>query len=64
VGWIISYLLTEVTALLAVGLAGITFVLATVEVVDLVDLAFAKGVPVWRIVTIFAYTLPAYLDAG
>jgi lipopolysaccharide export LptBFGC system permease protein LptF len=38
------YLLREVVSLLFLGLVLTTFVLASVQMVDLVDLALAKGV--------------------
>jgi lipopolysaccharide export system permease protein len=39
-----------------------TFVLATVQILDLVDLAFAKGVPASRVMKVFGYMLPSYLE--
>lgn len=56
------YLLREVVSLLLLGLLLTTFVLASVQMVDLVDLALAKGVAVWRVATVFGYMMPSYLE--
>jgi lipopolysaccharide export system permease protein len=56
------YVLGEVLSVLALGLLATTFVLATVEMIDLVDLAFAKGVPALRVLSVFAYMVPSYLE--
>jgi lipopolysaccharide export system permease protein len=56
------YVLGEVLGVLMLGIVLTTFVLATVEMIDLVDLAFAKGVAAWRVGTVFAYMLPSYLE--
>jgi len=56
------YVLSEVLSVLLLGIVITTFVLATVEMIDLVDLAFAKGVPATRVVTLFAYMMPSYLE--
>jgi len=56
------YLLREVVSLLALGLLLTTFVLASVQMVDLVDLALAKGVALWRVAAVFGYMVPSYLE--
>jgi lipopolysaccharide export system permease protein len=56
------YLLREVVSLLSLGLVLTTFVLASVQMVDLVDLALAKGVELWRVGTVFGYMIPSYLE--
>lgn len=56
------YLLREVVSLLALGLLLTTFVLASVQMVDLVDLALAKGVAAWRVAAVFGYMMPSYLE--
>jgi lipopolysaccharide export system permease protein len=56
------YLLREVVSLLLLGLVLTTFVLASVQMVDLVDLALAKGVALWRVATVFGYMIPSYLE--
>jgi len=56
------YLLREVASLLFLGLVLTTFVLASVQMVDLVDLALAKGVALWRVVSVFGYMIPSYLE--
>jgi lipopolysaccharide export system permease protein len=56
------YVLGEVVGVLLAGLALTTFVLATVEMIDLVDLAFAKGVPATRVLTVFGYMMPSYFE--
>jgi lipopolysaccharide export system permease protein len=56
------YLLREVVSLLFLGLVLTTFVLASVQMVDLVDLALAKGVALWRVATVFGYMIPSYLE--
>ena len=56
------YLLREVVSLLLLGLVLTTFVLASVQMVDLVDLALAKGVALWRVATVFGYMVPSYLE--
>ena len=56
------YLLREVASLLFLGLVLTTFVLASVQMVDLVDLALAKGVAVKRVLTVFGFMIPSYLE--
>jgi lipopolysaccharide export system permease protein len=56
------YLLREVASFLFLGLVLTTFVLASVQMVDLVDLVLAKGVEVWRVATVFGYMIPSYLE--
>jgi lipopolysaccharide export system permease protein len=56
------YVLGEVVGVLLLGLLITTFVLAVVQMMDLVDLAFAKGVPATRVLTVFGYMVPAYLE--
>ena len=56
------YLLREVVGMLFLGLVLTTFVLASVQMVDLIDLALAKGVALQRVFTVFAYMIPSYLE--
>jgi lipopolysaccharide export system permease protein len=39
-----------------------TFVLIVMQIMDLVDLAFARGVPASQVIALFGYMLPAYLE--
>src|SRR3990172_9946238 len=56
------YVLGEILGILFLGIVLTTFVLATVEMIDLVDLAFAKGVPATRVLAVFGYMVPSYLE--
>jgi lipopolysaccharide export system permease protein len=56
------YLLREVVGMLFLGLVLTTFVLASVQMVELIDLALAKGVALQRVFTVFAYMIPSYLE--
>jgi hypothetical protein len=56
------YVLSEILGVLFLGLVLTTFVLATVQILDLVDLAFAKGVPASRVLRVFGYMIPSYLE--
>ena len=56
------YVLSEVVGLLAFGLVLTTSILASVKMVDLVDLVFARGVPARQVGVLFAYMLPSYLE--
>jgi lipopolysaccharide export system permease protein len=56
------YVFREVLSVLLLGLVLTTFVLATVQMIDLVDLVFAKGVAATRVLTVFGYMIPSYLE--
>jgi len=56
------YVFREVLSLLMLGLVLTTFVLATVQMIELVDLVFAKGVAATRVLTVFGYMIPSYLE--
>ncbi len=56
------YLRREIRLLFIGGLAGSTFVLAIMRIMELVDLAFARGVPAKQVAALFAYMLPSYLE--
>lgn len=45
-----------------VGIAMSTFVLIVMRIMDLVDLAFARGVPASQVLALFGYMLPSYLE--
>jgi len=56
------YVFREVLSVLMLGLVLTTFVLATVQMIELVDLVFAKGVAATRVLTVFGYMIPSYLE--
>jgi len=56
------YLARELALAFLAGLALSTFVLAIMRIMDLVDLAFARGVPASRVGALFGYMLPSYLE--
>jgi lipopolysaccharide export system permease protein len=56
------YLARELALAFLAGLALSTFVLAIMRVMELVDLAFARGVPASRVGALFGYMLPSYLE--
>ena len=57
-----SYLARELGLAFLAGLALSTFVLAIMRIMELVDLAFARGVPASRVAALFGYMLPSYLE--
>lgn len=56
------YLARELGLAFLAGLALSTFVLAIMRIMELVDLAFARGVPASRVGALFGYMLPSYLE--
>ena len=56
------YLARELALAFLAGLALSTFVLAIMRIMELVDLAFARGVPASRVGALFGYMLPSYLE--
>jgi lipopolysaccharide export system permease protein len=56
------YLARELAMAFLAGLALSTFVLAIMRIMELVDLAFARGVPASRVGALFGYMLPSYLE--
>jgi lipopolysaccharide export system permease protein len=56
------YLARELALAFLAGLALSTFVLAIMRIMELVDLAFARGVPASRVAALFGYMLPSYLE--
>jgi lipopolysaccharide export system permease protein len=56
------YLARELAVAFLAGLALSTFVLAIMRIMELVDLAFARGVPPSRVGALFGYMLPSYLE--
>jgi lipopolysaccharide export system permease protein len=56
------YLARELALAFLAGLALSTFVLAVMRIMELVDLAFARGVPASRVAALFGYMLPSYLE--
>lgn len=57
-----KYLARELALAFLAGLALSTFVLAVMRIMELVDLAFARGVPASRVAALFGYMLPSYLE--
>ncbi len=56
------YLVSEVAIAFATGLALCTFVLLIARILDLVDLILSRGVPPVRVLELFAYILPSFLE--
>lgn len=56
------YLARELGVAFLAGLGLSTFVLAIMRIMELVDLAFARGVPPERVAALFGYMLPSYLE--
>lgn len=56
------YLARELAVAFLAGLALSTFVLAIMRIMELVDLAFARGVPASRVGALFGYMMPSYLE--
>jgi lipopolysaccharide export system permease protein len=56
------YLARELALAFLAGLALSTFVLAIMRIMELVDLAFARGVPATRVAALFGYMMPSYLE--
>lgn len=56
------YLARELGLAFLAGLALSTFVLAVMRIMELVDLAFARGVPASHVAALFGYMLPSYLE--
>jgi lipopolysaccharide export system permease protein len=56
------YILREVGAAFAAGLGIFTFVLLVARILELVDLVLARGVPAQKVLLLFAYILPSFLE--
>jgi lipopolysaccharide export system permease protein len=56
------YLARELIVAFLAGIGLSTFVLAIMRIMELVDLAFARGVPASRVAALFGYMLPSYLE--
>lgn len=56
------YLMRELTLAFLAGIGLSTFVLAIMRIMELVDLAFARGVPASRVAALFGFMLPSYLE--
>jgi lipopolysaccharide export system permease protein len=56
------YLARELALAFLAGLALSTFVLAIMRIMELVDLAFARGVPASHVGALFGYMLPSYIE--
>jgi len=56
------YLVREIVAPFALGLAVFTSILLIVRILKLVELVVNRGVPLVEIVKLFAYILPAFLE--
>jgi len=61
-GTLRRYLARELGLAFLAGLALSTFVLAVMRIMELVDLAFARGVPASHVAALFVYMLPSYLE--
>jgi lipopolysaccharide export system permease protein len=56
------YIVREVAAAFVAGLAIFTFVLLVARILELVDLVLARGVPGHKVLVLFAYILPSFLE--
>jgi lipopolysaccharide export system permease protein len=56
------YLVREIGAAFVAGLAILTFVLLVARILEMVDLVLARGVPATKILALFAYVLPSFLE--
>lgn len=56
------YILREVGAAFVAGLGIFTFVLLIARILELVDLVLARGVPGYKVLTLFGYILPSFLE--
>lgn len=56
------YILREVGAAFVAGLGIFTFVLLVARILELVDLVLARGVPARKVLLLFAYILPSFLE--
>lgn len=56
------YILREVGAAFVAGLGIFTFVLLVARILELVDLVLARGVPAKKVLLLFAYILPSFLE--
>ncbi len=57
-----TYVIGEVGIAFSTGLAICTFVLLIARILDLVDLILSRGVPPARVLELFAYILPSFLE--
>jgi lipopolysaccharide export system permease protein len=56
------YLVREIGAAFVAGLGILTFVLLVARILEMVDLVLARGVPATKILALFAYVLPSFLE--
>ncbi len=56
------YILREVGSAFVAGLGIFTFVLLVARILELVDLVLARGVPAQKVLVLFAYILPSFLE--
>lgn len=56
------YLIREVAAAFAAGLVIFTFILLIARILELVDLVLARGVPGTKVLALFAYIMPSFLE--
>jgi len=56
------YVFLQILAPFAAGLALFTFILLIARIMKLVELVVNRGVPVFEILRVFSYILPAFLE--
>ncbi|MFQ5352644.1 MAG: LPS export ABC transporter permease LptF, partial [Candidatus Binatia bacterium] len=56
------YLLRELASAFLVGMGVFTFILLVSRILELVDLIVARGVPGHRVLALFAYILPSFME--
>ncbi len=56
------YLIREVTTAFAAGLVIFTLILLIARILELVDLVLARGVPGAKVLALFAYIMPSFLE--
>jgi lipopolysaccharide export system permease protein len=56
------YILRELLVPFVLGLAVFTSILLVVRILKLVELVVNRGVPLWQILKVFSYILPAFLE--
>jgi lipopolysaccharide export system permease protein len=59
---ITRYILKEIAAPFALGLAVFTLLLLIARILKLVELVVNRGVPLWEVAKVFSYILPAFLE--
>ena len=56
------YILRELVVPFVLGLAVFTSILLVVRILKLVEMVVNRGVPLWQIIKLFSYILPAFLE--